>query len=69
MAMDDGSVLRNMILAGVFIAAMIGCSAWQVLRLLGKGGIDAIGVVRLAASLFVLGIMCWVGYTALALWT
>ena len=60
---------RNMIMAGVFITLMIGMLAWQVLRTLSRGGLDGQGAVRLACSVFVLGIMVYVGYTALSLWT
>jgi predicted PurR-regulated permease PerM len=64
---DDAN--RNMIMAGVFIALTIGMAAWQVLRTLSRGGLDGVGAVRLVCSLFVLGIMLYVGYTALSLWT
>jgi hypothetical protein len=66
--MDD-SANRNMIMAGVFITLTIGMLAWQVLRTISRGGLDAVGVLRLACSVFVLGIMVYVGYTALSLWT
>jgi hypothetical protein len=66
--MDDSAVKRNMIMAGVFIALTIGMLAWQVLRTISRGGLDAAGVVRLACSVFVLGIMLYVGYTAFSLW-
>ena len=60
---------RNMMMAGVFITLMIGMLAWQVLRIISRGGMDAQGVVRLVCTVFVLGIMCYVGYTALSMWT
>lgn len=67
-SMDD-DMQRNMIMAGVFITAMIGMLAWQVLRTLSRGGLDGVGLVRLACTTFVLGIMVYVGYSALSLWT
>ena len=67
--MDDHVEAQNMMLAGIFLTAIIGLLAWQVLRLLAKGGLDAMGLIRLVCGLFVLGIMCWVGFTALSLWT
>jgi hypothetical protein len=60
---------RNMIMAGVFITLMIGMLAWQVLRVLSKGGLDGQGAIRLGVSVFALGIMVYVGYSALSLWT
>jgi len=66
--MDDLET-RNMIMAGIFITAMIGMLMWQVLRVLSKGGLDGVGLIRLVCTLFVLGIMCYVGYTALSIWT
>ena len=60
---------REMMMAGVFITLMIGMLAWQVLRTISRGGMDAQGAVRLVCTVFVLGIMCYVGYTALTLWT
>lgn len=67
--MDDSPETREMIFAGAFYTVMIGLMVWQVLRLLSKGGLDGLGLVRLAVSLFVLGIMGYVGYTMLSLWT
>ena len=64
---DDAN--RNMIMAGVFITLMIGMLAWQVLRTISRGGLDGVGAVRLVCSVFVLGIMVYVGYSALSLWT
>jgi hypothetical protein len=64
--MDDQ---REMMFAGLFITAMIGMLAWQVLRLLSRGGLDGQGLIRLVCTVFVLGIMCYVGYTALSIWT
>ena len=60
---------RNMIMAGVFITLMIGMLVWQVLRTLSRGGLDAQGAVRLVCSVFVLGIMVYVRYSAFSLWT
>ena len=60
---------RNMIMAGVFITLMIGMLVWQVLRVLSRGGLDGQGAIRLAVSVFALGIMIYVGYSALSLWT
>lgn len=60
---------RNMIMAGVFIAAVIGMLVWQVLRTLSRGGLDGQGAVRLVCSVFVLGIMLYVGYSAFSIWT
>ena len=60
---------RNMIMAGVFITLMIGMLAWQVLRTLSRGGLDGQGAVRLVVSVFVLGIMLYVGYSAFSIWT
>jgi cation transporter-like permease len=67
--MDDSSELHYILPAGIFLVAVIGMLAWQVLRLLGRGGFDAVGLIRLVCSVFVLGIMCWVGFTALRMWT
>jgi len=66
--MDDTGN-REMLEAGICITVMIGMAAWQVLRALGRGGMDAAGVLRLTCSLVMLGIMVYVGYTALTLWT
>lgn len=60
---------RNMIMAGVFITAVIGMLVWQVLRTLSRGGLDGQGAVRLVCSVFVLGIMLYVGYSAFSIWT
>jgi hypothetical protein len=60
---------RNMIMAGVFITLMIGMLVWQVLRTLSRGGLDGQGAVRLVVSVFVLGIMLYVGYSAFSMWT
>ena len=64
---DDSS--RQMMMAGVFITVTIGLLAWQVLRTISRGAMDAQGAVRLVCSVFVLGIMIYVGYSALSLWT
>ncbi|MBV9990071.1 MAG: hypothetical protein JOZ72_02155 [Alphaproteobacteria bacterium] len=66
--MDDQAA-REMIFAGLFYTAMIGLGVWQVLRLLSKGSLDGVGVMRLISTVFILGIMCYVGYTMLQLWT
>jgi hypothetical protein len=60
---------RDMMMAAAFIALTILMLAWQVLRAISRGGLDAIGAIRLACSIFVLGIMLYVGYTMLSLWT
>lgn len=60
---------RNMIMAGVFVTAVIGMLVWQVLRTLSRGGLDGQGAVRLVCSVFVLGIMLYVGYSAFSIWT
>jgi len=60
---------REMLMAGLFITLTIGLLMWQVLRTLSRGGFDAAGAIRLFCSVFVLGIMLYVGYTALSLWT
>ncbi len=67
--MDDSTELHYILPASIFLVAMIGMLAWQVLRLLSRGGLDAMGLLRLVCGLFVLGIMCWVGVTALSMWT
>ncbi|HEX4860506.1 MAG TPA: hypothetical protein VFV07_04670 [Rhizomicrobium sp.] len=67
--MDDHSILQYTLPAGIFLVATIGMLAWQVLRLLSRGGLDAMGLIRLVCGVFVLGIMCWVGFTALQMWT
>jgi hypothetical protein len=67
--MDDHPEVREMILAGAFYTVMIGLAVWQILRLLGSGGLDAVGIVRLGVSLFILGIMFYIGSTMLTLWT
>jgi hypothetical protein len=66
--MDDRPELREMMFAGAFYTVMIGIMVWQILRLLGKGGLDGSGLIKLVCSLVVLGIMCYVGYTMLAMW-
>lgn len=66
--MDD-EANRNMIMAGLFLTVMIGMLAWQVLRTISRGGLDGPGAVRLVCTVFVLGIMLYVGYTALSIWT
>ena len=67
--MDDSTQLHEILPAGIFLVVVIGAMAWQVLRLIGRGGLDAMGLIRLVCGLFVLGIMCWVGFTALRMWT
>lgn len=66
--MDDVE-LRNQIFAGAFYTVMIGVVVWQILRLLSRGSLDGAGAIRLASSVFVLGILCYVGYTMLSIWT
>ena len=66
--MDDHPELQAMYLTGAFYTVIIGAMIWQVLRLLSRGGLDGQGVIRLGASIFILGILCYVGYTALSLW-
>jgi hypothetical protein len=66
--MDDSIELHYILPASIFLVAMIGMLAWQVLRLLSRGGLDAVGLLRLVCGLFMLGIMCWVGFTALSMW-
>ena len=65
--MDDQ--LRYTLPAGIFLVVMVGLLAWQVLRQLGRGGLDLMGLIRLGVSVFMLGIMCWVTITALSMWT
>jgi uncharacterized membrane protein len=67
--MDDGDMNRNMIMAGAFIALTICMLLWQVMRAITRGGMDPVGLVKLACSVFVLGIMLYVGYSTLSLWT
>jgi hypothetical protein len=68
--MDDGTDFRQMTtMAGLFITLMIGMAAWQVLRTLSRGGLDARGAIQLVCNLILLGIMLYVGYTAYSLWT
>jgi hypothetical protein len=68
--MDDGTDFHEMTtMAGVFITLMIGMAAWQVLRVLSRGGLDARGAIQLVCSVILLGIMLYVGYTAYSLWT
>ena len=67
--MDGRPDFQYVMLIGIFLTAMIGMLAWQVLRLLSRGGLDAMGLIRLVCGLIVLGIMCWVGFTALSMWT
>jgi hypothetical protein len=67
--MDDDYARRSMIMAGICIALMIVMALWQVLRTLSRGGLDARGLLKLTANLVLLGIMLYVGYTALSLWT
>jgi hypothetical protein len=53
----------------VFIALAICSLVWQVLRTLSRGALDATSVLRLAVSLFALGIMLYVGHTIFSMWT
>ncbi len=66
--MDDVAN-REMLEAGVCLTGMIGIALWQVLRTLGRGGLDAMGVVKLTCNLIILGIAVYVGYSALTMWT
>ena len=66
--MDDVAN-REMLEAGVCITLMIGGAMWQVLRTLGRGGLDGMGLVKLTCNLVLLGIALYVGVTALNLWT
>jgi hypothetical protein len=65
----DEDMHRNVVLGGVFIALTIGAALWQVLRTLSRGGMSGVTLVRLTCNLILLGIMLYVGYTALTLWT
>jgi uncharacterized membrane protein YdbT with pleckstrin-like domain len=67
--MDDRSVLQYTLPAGIFLVAIVGMLVWQTLRLISRGGLDALGLIRLAVNLFLLGVMCWVTATALSMWT
>lgn len=67
--MDDNVANREMIMTGVFIALAICALVWQVLRTLSRGALDATSVLRLAVSVFALGIMLYVGHTIFSLWT
>jgi len=66
--MDDVAN-REMLEAGVFIMLMIAAAAWQVMRTLSRGGFDAMGLIKLGCNLILLGIMVYVGVTALNMWT
>jgi hypothetical protein len=66
--MDDVAN-REMLEAGACLTLMIGAAVWQVLRTLSRGGLDGMGVIKLTCNLVVLGIVVYVGYTALTLWT
>lgn len=66
--MDENIANREMIMTGVVITLTIGSLMWQVLRTLSRGALDATGVLRLATTLFVLGIMVYVGYTIFSIW-
>lgn len=67
--MDEHIANREMLMTGVFIALTICALVWQVLRTLSRGALDVTSVVRLACSLFTLGIMLYVGHTIFSLWT
>ena len=66
--MDDVAN-REMLEAGVCLTAMIGIALWQVLRTLGSGGLNGIGMIKLTCNLVLLGIALYVGYSALTMWT
>jgi hypothetical protein len=67
--MDDHIANREMMMTGVFIALTICALVWQVLRTLSRGALDGRSVLRLAVSLFALGIMLYVGHTIFSMWT
>jgi hypothetical protein len=67
--MDEHIANREMLMAGAFIALTICALVWQVLRTLSRGALDATSVVRLVCSVFMLGIMLYVGHTMLSMWT
>ena len=67
--MDDSAINRDMIFTGVVIGLTICALAWQVLRTLSRGAMDATSAVRLVCTLIGFGIMCYVGYTIFSLWT
>ncbi len=66
--MDDVAN-REMLEAGAFLMLMIGAAAWQVMRTLGRGGLNGMGLIKLTCNLIVFGIMVYVGCTALSMWT
>lgn len=66
--MDDSSMQRDMIFTAVVIGVSICACAFQVLRTLSRGALDATAVLRLACSMLGLGIMAYVGYTIFSLW-
>jgi len=66
--MDDVAN-REMLEAAAFMVLMIGAAAWQVMRTVSRGGLDAMGLIKLTCSLIVFGIMVYVGCTALSMWT
>jgi hypothetical protein len=67
--MDDHMANREMIMTAGFIALTICALVWQVLRTLSRGALDATSVLRLAVSVFTLGIMLYVGHTIFSMWT
>jgi hypothetical protein len=67
--MDDSIANREMIMTGVFIALAICSLVWQVLRTLSRGALDGTSLVRLAYSLFALGVMLYVAHTIFSMWT
>ena len=67
--MDDHVANREMMFTGVVIALAILSLAWQVLRTLSRGAMDATGAIRLVCTLIGLGVMCYVGYTIFSIWT
>ena len=66
--MDDHVANREILMTEVFIALAICSLVWQVLRTLSRGALDATSVLRLAVSVFALGIMLYVGHTIFSMW-
>jgi len=66
--MDDTVANRDMIMTGAFIALSICALVWQVLRILSRGALDGTSMLRLAVSIFALGIMLYVGHTIFSMW-
>lgn len=66
--MDDNPELHYMLPVGIFFAIMICMGVFQVLRLMSRGGTSGLGLINLVASVFILGIICWVAFTAMRVW-